>query len=210
MLVPTAPVPPERPRTRATAKAEPRNGSSPAPSTTRPQRASRAMSTIGAKSQSIPCAVASSAATRAQRSARATSQLAASARGTGKMVRKPWMTSDPKSSGTCRRVSSTAMRCKRRVVSAPRTPRNEPTRPLRISSTVPVEACGPVSDPSPPTWVSWPSFSSSVMRERSASTRGLVALAWAPAGDGEHSQEKRTSEASHDLIAAEYWIPRPP
>src|ERR1041385_4360808 len=71
----------------------PRYGSSPEPSTMRPQRGSRATSTIGAKVQCTPLADASMAATWADRSAAAGFQLAASASGTGKMVRKPWMTS---------------------------------------------------------------------------------------------------------------------
>ena len=53
----------------------------------RPQRASRATSTIGAKVQCRPDAAASVAATRADFSASAGSKLAASASGTGKMVR---------------------------------------------------------------------------------------------------------------------------
>ena len=49
--------------------------------------------------QCTPCAVASTAAARAVRSASAGSNAAASASGTGKMVRKPWITSNENSSG---------------------------------------------------------------------------------------------------------------
>ena len=93
MVVGSARSLPWNPRTRAAAIAAPRNGSSPAPSTTRPQRASRAISTIGAKVQWTPWADASTAATRAAPSTATVSKLAASARETGKMVRQPWITS---------------------------------------------------------------------------------------------------------------------
>lgn len=65
----------------------PRNGSSPAPSMIRPQRGSRAMSTMGAKVQRTPAEAASAAAMLAARSAAAGSHAAASPSGTGKMVR---------------------------------------------------------------------------------------------------------------------------
>ena len=67
--------------------AAPRNGSSPAPSTIRPHRASRATSTMGAKVQWMPAARASRAATAAARSWTEGSHEAARASGTGKMVR---------------------------------------------------------------------------------------------------------------------------
>src|SRR3989442_4124541 len=53
-----------KPRTRAAAMSEPRYGSSPEPSAIRPQRGSRAMSTIGAYVQLIPKAAASWPAAR--------------------------------------------------------------------------------------------------------------------------------------------------
>src|ERR1044072_214030 len=56
--------------------AMPRYGASPAPSAMRPQRASRATSTIGAKVQWIPAARASVPATYAARAAVAGSKLA--------------------------------------------------------------------------------------------------------------------------------------
>ncbi len=52
-----------------------------------PHRASRAISTMGAKVQCNPAAVASSAAILEDLSASSGSQLAASARGMGNMVR---------------------------------------------------------------------------------------------------------------------------
>jgi hypothetical protein len=55
----------------------------------RPQRASRAMSTMGENVQRTPVAELSSAATRAARSTKAGSQVAAIPSGTGNMVRKP-------------------------------------------------------------------------------------------------------------------------
>jgi hypothetical protein len=78
---------PWKPRTWAAAIAAPRYGSSPAPSTMRPQRASRAMSTIGPNVQWMPAARASFAATAAARSWTDGSHEAAMARGTGKIVR---------------------------------------------------------------------------------------------------------------------------
>jgi hypothetical protein len=79
------------------------------------------MSTIGANVQWSPCAVASTAAMRAERAAAAVSQLAASASGTGKIVRKPWITSCPKTSGILRGDCSTATRCIAHVYAAPNT-----------------------------------------------------------------------------------------
>ena len=59
----------------------------------RPQRGSRAMSTIGEKVHRTPPAAASFAATVAARVDSAGSKVAAWPSGMGKMVRKPWMTS---------------------------------------------------------------------------------------------------------------------
>ena len=113
----------------------PSSTSSPELSTIRPQRLSRAMSTIGAKVQSIPAAVASSAAARAVRRARSGSKLAASPKGTGKMVRKPWITSAAKISGTFSRDSRTAAVCIWRAISTP-LPLNTPvSRPARTSAS---------------------------------------------------------------------------
>ena len=102
------------------------------------------MSTMGAKVHWTPFAAASVAAIRAARSTALGSKLAASARGTGKMVRNPWITSWAKSSGMPRRDSSTATRCIWRVSSAPYTPRKEPTLPERISASPASETRGPV------------------------------------------------------------------
>ena len=87
-------------------------GSSPGPSTMRPQRGSRATSSIGAKVMASPSAAASTAASRAERLPVAGSKVEASASGIGNMVRWPWTTSKPISSGIPRRDSSTAMRCR--------------------------------------------------------------------------------------------------
>ena len=78
---------PWNPRTWAAAMAAPRQGSSPAPSTMRPQRVSRAMSSIGPKVQCRPAARASLAATACARSVTAGSHDEARASGTGKIVR---------------------------------------------------------------------------------------------------------------------------
>src|SRR5688572_11156598 len=76
----------------------------------RPQRASRAMSTIGKNVQRIPVAEASRAAILADCSTSAGSQVDAIASGTGHIVRNPWMTSRPNTIGILRRDLSTAMR----------------------------------------------------------------------------------------------------
>jgi hypothetical protein len=131
----------------------------------RPHRGSRATSTIGAYVQTMPFAAASMAAMRAERSASGGSQLLASPSGMGKMVRNPWITSSAKSSGTCSRDPSMASRCSARVVSAPMTSMSEPTPPCRIS----VVRVSPAM-PSAESWLSWPSFSSSVIAARSEST----------------------------------------
>jgi hypothetical protein len=110
---------PWKPATCAAAITEPNTGSSPAPSTTRPQRGSRATSTIGANVQCTPCAAASAAATRAAPATAAESNVAAWASGTGKTVRQPWMTSNEKRSGILSRDCSTATRCRRRVSATP-------------------------------------------------------------------------------------------
>jgi hypothetical protein len=78
---------PWNPRTCAAAIALPRNGSSPAPSTIRPQRGSRATSTIGAKVQCRPAALASAAAMRARARRRPGPTSRPIASGTGKIVR---------------------------------------------------------------------------------------------------------------------------
>src|SRR2546422_7712480 len=68
--------------------ADPRYGSSPEPSAMRPQRGSRAISTMGANVQWRPAAAASRAATRAAASTASGSHEAASPSGIGKMVRR--------------------------------------------------------------------------------------------------------------------------
>ena len=134
MIRPAVPMAgPWKPRTWAAAMAEPRYGSSPAPSTMRPQRGSRAMSSIGAKAQWMPTARASAALIACAFSTSAGSQDAASAMGTGKMVRNPWMTSKPKRRGIFSRVSVVAMRCRRLISCGSFTNSREPTRPARSS-----------------------------------------------------------------------------
>src|SRR5207302_3901385 len=76
-----------KPRTRAAANWLPRYGSSPEPSAMRPHRGSRHTSTMGAKIQSVPFALASSAASLAARSTSPRSHVHDSASGIGKIVR---------------------------------------------------------------------------------------------------------------------------
>ena len=68
------------------------------------------MSTIGANVQWMPTARASRAATACPRSMTSGSQEAAIAIGTGKIVRRPWITSKPNSAGMPCRLPSTASR----------------------------------------------------------------------------------------------------
>ena len=95
-----------------------RNGSSPAPSEMRPQRGSRAMSSMGAKASITPARVASLAEISVARRTRSGSKEQDQPSGIGKMVWKPWMTSWQKISGMPRRLFSTAMRCRRRAMAA--------------------------------------------------------------------------------------------
>jgi len=149
------------PRTRAAAMSDPRYGSSPEPSAMRPQRGSRAMSTIGAYVQLIPNAAASCPAARAVASAASGSNELASPSGIGKIVRYPWITSSPNSSGILSRDSVTAMRWTGVVFSAPMTLKSPPSLPARRSSI----CCGDAR-PFADSKFSWPSFSSRVMRAR--------------------------------------------
>ena len=98
----------------------------PAPSMMRPQRGSRAMSTIGAKAQWMPTARASRAATAWPRSIVAGSQEAAIAIGTGRIVRSPWITSKPNSAGMPSRWPSTASRWRRLTSAGSVTKSSEP------------------------------------------------------------------------------------
>jgi hypothetical protein len=123
------------PRTYAPAINEPRNGSSPAPSMMRPQRGSRAISTIGENVHRMPSAEASRAATREARSTTSGSQVAASANGIGNVVRQPWITSTPNSSGIFSRERSIAIRCSSFVSFTPAAFRIEPSWPAAIISS---------------------------------------------------------------------------
>ena len=101
----------------------------------RPQRASRAMSTMGENVQRTPVAEASRAAMRAVCSTSDGSQVEASASGTGNVVRNPWITSSPNTSGILRRDFSTAIRWNLLVSFAVATLNNAPICPLAIMSS---------------------------------------------------------------------------
>ena len=51
--------------------------------------------------------------------------------GTGRMVRSPWMTSKPNSSGMPKRLPSTASRCRRLISAGSVTNNSEPATPSR-------------------------------------------------------------------------------
>ena len=87
------------------------------------------MSTIGANAQWMPTARASRAATAWPASMVSGSQEAAIAIGTGKMVRSPWMTSNPISTGMPNRLPSTASRCSRLISAGSVRNSSEPTPP---------------------------------------------------------------------------------
>ena len=106
-----------KPRTCAWAIALPRKGSSPAPSAMRPQRGSRAMSTMGAKNQLMPAVDASTAADAGGPLHQVGVPGAGRRRagwGTrcGSRASTSWLTS----SGMPSRLSSTAMRCSRSLM----------------------------------------------------------------------------------------------
>ena len=82
--------------------------SSPKPSELRPQRASRVMSTIGAKVMSTPSAAASIADTRPVRVMAFMSQVDARPRLIGNTVRWPWTTSKAKNIGILLRLCPAA------------------------------------------------------------------------------------------------------
>ena len=147
----------------ARAMAAPRNGSSPFPSDTRPQRGSRLTSTIGLNVHEIPSALASTAAIRADSSMAFISQVHDRPRGIGKMFSYPWITSIPNNKGMPRRLSSTACRCTSRMRSTPFRLNSPPTSPLRIRlATSLLFACPVVISPVTGR-LSWPIFSSSVI-----------------------------------------------
>src|SRR5271166_2461018 len=145
----------------------PRYGSSPAPSTIRPQRASRAMSTVGANVQLMPAARASRAAIVCPRSTSDGSHVADIASGGGNIVWYPWMTSSPISNGICSRDSSTAILCSRLMSAGSETHSTEPASPLRTSSS----SLGASFANVPPAWLSCPIFSSRVIRFSTVSAR---------------------------------------
>ena len=141
----------------------PRKGSSPLPSAMRPQRGSRAMSTIGLNVQQMPLALASMAAIRADCSIADMFQVAAKPKGMGKVVSYPWMTSIPNRSGICRRLSSTATRCTSRILSTPFMLNNPPTLPCLILVAMSLLLASPVMMSPELGKFSCPNFSSNVI-----------------------------------------------
>jgi hypothetical protein len=100
------------------------------------------MSTIGANVQWMPTARASRAATACPRSASSGSQDAATAIGTGKTVRRPWITSNPNSTGIPCRLPSMASRCSRLVSAGSVTNSRDPAPPRASASSTSPGACG--------------------------------------------------------------------
>ena len=115
---------------------------------------------MGAKVQRTPEAAASTAAIRAPASASSGFQVAAIPSGMGKIVRKPWITSRPMSSGIPSRLSVTATRCSRLITSTSTSLRIEPSLPARTASSWPAPEFR---------WLIWPSFSSRVIFASSSS-----------------------------------------
>ena len=87
------------------------------------------MSTIGANVQWMPTARASRAATAWPRSIVSGSQEAAIAIGTGRIVRSPWITSKPNSTGMPSRLPSIASRCRRLISAGSVTNSSDPAPP---------------------------------------------------------------------------------
>lgn len=105
------------------------------------------MSTIGANVQWMPTARASRAATACPRSIVSTSHDAAIAIGTGKIVRSPWMTSNPNSTGIPDRLPCTASRCRRLISAGSDTNSSAPASP-RPSAASTARGCSRTSRPS--------------------------------------------------------------
>ena len=151
----------------------------------RPQRGSCVTSIIGANVQCTPLERASFADTSPSRLLTSGSKLAAWARGMGKVVQNPWMTSSPNSSGMPSRDSSTAIRCRALLLRAPKMLRTDPSRPLRAASSTSL-----VSAPPGPVLYdhgnccNWPSFSSTVIRASSDLTFASCGPEGAFAGAG--------------------------
>ena len=103
------------------------------------------MSTIGANVQWMPAARASRAATAWPRSIVPGSQEAAIAIGTGRIVRNPWMTSKPNSTGMPSRWPSTASRWRRLNSAGSVTNSSDPASPRPSAAST--FADGPAVDP---------------------------------------------------------------
>ena len=93
------------------------------------------MSTIGANAQPIPAARASRAATAWPCSIASGSHDAAIAIGTGKIVRRPWITSNPNTTGMPCRLPATASRWSRFTSAGSVTSNSEPTSPLASAAS---------------------------------------------------------------------------
>ena len=149
------------------------------------------MSTMGLYSQVSPSEDASTVLMRAARSIDSGFQVAASARGTGKVVRYPWMMSAPNRRGIPRRDSSTAIFCHAMSSSLSWRPNRLPTAPERTFSATPVLCCSPVTAPRGATrQFNCPSFSSRVICDISSST--LVF-------SGTQADRRNTAERNMDM-----------
>ena len=116
----------------------------------RPQRGSRAMSTIGANVQWMPTARASRAATACPCSMVSGSHEAAIAIGTGKMVRSPWITSKPNSAGIPCRFPSRVSFCNRLVWAGSVTNSSDPASPRASAPSTPPVVFSDAPARSPP------------------------------------------------------------
>jgi hypothetical protein len=158
------------------------------------------MSTIGAKVHFSPAAAASAAAMWAACSAAAGSQLLASPSGIGKIVRCPWITSKPTSSGIFSRVCSTAIRWMSLTFRAPNTLKNEPTRPRRIRSRC--SSRGRLVSASPVRVWSWPTFSGTVIRASNSSIlRSITSAGGADRADVGIPAMQRTNSGTREAIS---------
>ena len=130
------------------------------------------MSTIGAKVQGMPSAVASFAEILAQSSALEGSHVAAIPRGMGICVTYPWITSRPNRSGMCSSEESTANCCSALTFSAPATLSAEPSLPLLTMSLKSKRTSSPVMmSVGIASWLSCPIFCSSVIEDMRSSRK---------------------------------------
>ena len=142
----------------------------------RPQRGSRAISTIGLNVQLMPSALASCAAICALRSMAFISQLQLNPNGIGNTVSYPCITSIPKIMGIFKRLSSTATFCTAFIFARDLMLNKPPTLPSLIFLPMSELDAWPVTISPEPGKFNCPIFSSMVIFFINASMKGFIFL----------------------------------